>query len=1515
MKNDSYDRKEPAELYDDIWNYSDEAISRIAQIISNEIIENNSEPELINILDIGIGTGSLTLRVGNELIDKHNRNVRIHGIDISECMIDRAKEKLSMLCELNDNVTIFQHDARMVLPLEFRDKTYDVIIITFVLHYLDESSDHFMSWKDVLKTTNSLLKESGILIQAEVIGDMGAVDGLFPDISDDQQASVKFVEFWKHYFQERNKLYSWSPELRPSSYLPVYSWLACDQNKQKFSLLPLFGFVTTEKKEFNWSDILDWIRFGVFTSLSVGLTGEQRESLSKKQQFYLQQKHIEVDELVALNRSVRFQVHQRISHPVYASRTPFYASSISLQEYQSKFGFKALSLQDSCIPIKDNKLLALDEDRHALLSFLDECIIPVLGGAFLDCELTLLDFLQSHGGASQWASIARIRPEFQQNRSNFVHKINEAKASMIDLLIHTPGEAGRIFLIYSEEKYADSIKNISKSSIKDGHIGNLSKHDQDLVQLHRYLASPQYNQAENKAYDFKKIFTYYIAPLFIPTPREASSEKPLGIGGLILVSKQKIAVDILECLQSAISQVANPIGAAYLRTEQVRQTKKAVRAAIFARNFSHIIGSHIISNPEFRHSLIGAHHLSQYRNTLTRIYNDFVKAENSYLTHDYNESSDQDDEIWEQATKVLAEIKDRTITGDLLMENTRRFHDYLQGRFDFIARAIDDVKDQSEPVWFVKDLMDGFLMQTAYLDNLVADEGLTRANMQFILRFIEEQPNQSESEFLATWESIVNTQDDAADLKNASVPLAVKWEPRAPLSQIRSIDDHPILISLPGGMVSAHAFYSLLENIIRNSAKYGCFKKKRQENMTPYCITIEIKHVKSGEVQHFALRIWDNYSGAEIPLSYNEDAKTWSNLQKTLEQSFVKPTGESETQNLGMMEMQACAQLLSGGIKTWTNETLPDHIFLDLKKYSQKYRLMRANSLNLWTANPDQSGVIEEDHMKALTFQLNLNSPVLLGCLTNHKKQFNAINGSLMIRTNKLSRIEESLPQILVIDGNQPDIFMEALSQIETTPQVYPYRTFVLCPNKEIITQWETILRSLKGLPVNRVPILADNRLYNFVFSNFNDENSAILAAYEAWLRAWKGEPDSGTWHLWIGLERSASQVKEAWENQFIRFNSLVSPARDVKDSLGSQFQNSLISLRLCAFSKDEKINLSELESGTEKIFAYKQEDWESIRNHPYFSRWLNDRGEKSFSNEEKYWLVERARPFEKKCALVFDNHANCFSSAVEKERNIHYSTRFYQQLSGTVSPELFRVLVRPPKDVFGFHFFIYSLVEACLTNIVVVDERLVSNLIDGCNYNEVNPNFVQLLSDHQKAGTYPVFRSCVVGAPEKAGYYNSRHPRLLAESQKVSSTKPFIHELNWDRSKPSANLNLMIPTNSQSVFAISSSKIVVDVLLIHEGAMDILALEDEAQWIIRSGSTATKSLFESIKYDPPLNALYQLTPSIIRTSGRGRKSKYLGEFLPFIEFGQVSSALLTARNKFSLVRGLLGSFGTKPYA
>jgi hypothetical protein len=314
------------------------------------------------------------------------------------------------------------------------------------------------------------------------------------------------------------------------------------------------------------------------------------------------------------------------------------------------------------------------------------------------------------------------------------------------------------------------------------------------------------------------------------------------------------------------------------------------------------------------------------------------------------------------------------------------------------------------------------------------------------------------------------------------------------------------------------------------------------------------------------------------------------------------------------------------------------------------------------------------------------------------------------------------------------------------------------------------------------------------------------------------------------------------------------------------------------------------------------------------------------------YWQAELAQDISHKNTLVFDNHGNCFPEAYrfEKAGSLEKSTRFYQKLSGSVSPDLFRMLSRPPQDKFSFRFFIYSLVEACLTNVVVVDERLAWSLVEGYGINESNHNFAQDLLEHQKAGIYPIFRfrqhsQC----SDQTGFYNEKHLNRLqgcmGDHSKLEGPENYLlHQegIIFDADNP-ANSSLNIFTaklfngaevdakvqfeaskkESSSSRTKSEDSLGIDVILIHEGAMDILTDQMGVNWVGVDED-------EDDKHKKQLQALYQLAPIIIRTSGRGRKSKLLGEHLPFIEFGQVSSSLLTARNKFALVRGLLGSVG-----
>ncbi len=58
---------------------------------------------------------------------------------------------------------------------------------------------------------------------------------------------------------------------------------------------------------------------------------------------------------------------------------------------------------------------------------------------------------------------------------------------------------------------------------------------------------------------------------------------------------------------------------------------------------------------------------------------------------------------------------------------------------------------------------------------------------------------------------------------------------------------------------------------------------------------------------------------------------------------------------------------------------------------------------------------------------------------------------------------------------------------------------------------------------------------------------------------------------------------------------------------------------------------------------------------------------------------------------------------------------------------------------------------------------------------------------------------------------------------------------------------------------------------------------------------------------------LYSLLPFVVRTSGRGRESRHLGQTLPFIELNVLSDSCYGALNKIKLAKALLGASGELP--
>jgi hypothetical protein len=108
--------------------------------------------------------------------------------------------------------------------------------------------------------------------------------------------------------------------------------------------------------------------------------------------------------------------------------------------------------------------------------------------------------------------------------------------------------------------------------------------------------------------------------------------------------------------------------------------------------------------------------------------------------------------------------------------------------------------------------------------------------------------------------------------------------------------------AVPGGMMSRHAFFNIVENIIRNSAKHS--RKNNEESLT---ITIEFNRKAAedaGKKDYCRISIYDNKDGGEETMREIED--------RLKEIRILTPKGELEKNNKGLKEMLISALWLQG---------------------------------------------------------------------------------------------------------------------------------------------------------------------------------------------------------------------------------------------------------------------------------------------------------------------------------------------------------------------------------------------------------------------------------------------------------------------------------------------------------------------------------------------------------------------------------------------------------------------------
>lgn len=923
--------------------------------------------------------------------------------------------------------------------------------------------------------------------------------------------------------------------------------------------------------------------------------------------------------------------------------------------------------------------------------------------------------------------------------------------------------------------------------------------------------------------------------------------------------------------------------------------RRTARAAIMSRNLSHNVGSHSLANSRF-YEAIGILHLEKERP------GDNQQNEPALAQRD-----------WGGGEVALPPAPTR---GEIWRARTRlgTLNGFLQGRMDFIARALGESPSHPEPLFFVNDLVEGFLSQTVLLNTLLSDNGFTAEKMRFQV-FLPGEDNPVVFERPASGDG---------ELRHAEF-VRVEGSPAGDL-----------LVGVPGGMVGRHAFYAFLENLLRNAAKYGELSRYTAENPeSKFVVNLRlaerprdqgVRRIGSGDEKAacYELTITDSLSldrrrddtADSAPANEGEPRprEGWvsERIRKHLGEDIIDSEGKAQTEGHGVQEMKVCAQFLAGGdlralyypddetCKTEKLEADSEYCrYLDepggaaigapgatgtssAERTGESVR----SSVRCLSLRCNEEGVPSENGGKHfLAYQLLLIRPTLLA-LTKWPKSGGA--RALPPPSEATVAIHESLDVLarepahmgVVIAGESPD--EDLIDRIARLHTALPRRLMIAVESDEGKKRWTEAIdkwqrEKAEGwwdkysaaapnkafpLPPRRIGVICCPELLD-PFGDFRKENKvtadrwrqAVIDVLGSWLWAYKGHelesayagtPDRQVWHLCIGFDRPKETVESNW-------------------TTGDDSQP--------AFAAKGPVRLH-------------------LRAWPDRSKTTSEEVLPAEDHDEKCWreVLEKNEDARRAAFLILDNHGVVFPGLSGRR-----GLGAYHPLSGSEQVALYQALEHPPTDPLMRAFLLYTTVEALLTRVFVVDERVAEATIERDALDEqtvfwTKATRLQNVRIHplysvqtEVSGPTPLSHplSVTVGAVI-GGVLDQKGREVANEAGLVLS--PCSHDASSVDVRP-----VLIEDTALSVS--TSTEEAPDCIVIHEGVVD--QVHDRGGW--------PEGLHQQ---------LHAICPWVVRTSGRGSGARHLGGELPFLEFSELSDTVYRQLDKVSLGRALLSLRG-----
>jgi len=345
---------------------------------------------------------------------------------------------------------------------------------------------------------------------------------------------------------------------------------------------------------------------------------------------------------------------------------------------------------------------------------------------------------------------------------------------------------------------------------------------------------------------------------------------------------------------------------------------KSGLAAIMSRNMSHNIGSHVLAR-------LVSHGIDGW--TKGKGVDEII---DSICTDDDN---------------IKSKKKRKSLV--YWSKDVQNLLKYLQQRQDFLAMVSTEWPEWTDVAYLMQDIMRWFFYQKQILDNIAASEGLSSHNyekennkdnyekennkdIRFHVFLVPEklwgwQACSVYDRFNQIKNNCVSVKDQEGELgcnsNNNNCPSCrrVLLYTDEKTGSGRLSDD--IQVAVPGGVIGYHAFYVLLENIIRNAAKHS-FEGSSETHLD---VVIEILYdpeekiginIKGEKRPAYLFRIYNNVGNVRNGriLLWNKKAKGESKegINDYLGTPLIDETGKLKKECWGMAEMKIAAGFLQG---------------------------------------------------------------------------------------------------------------------------------------------------------------------------------------------------------------------------------------------------------------------------------------------------------------------------------------------------------------------------------------------------------------------------------------------------------------------------------------------------------------------------------------------------------------------------------------------------------------------------